>query len=153
MPPQHGKSELVSHWTAVWFMKKFPWKKVGLASYEMQYVAEWGGKAKDTIVDNPDELGLQLRSDTKAKGRWNLRGYGGGMFTAGIGGPFTGRGFDLIIIDCFGASANTALWLNNFQPRTLYQSGHARHRFNLARPFTNATVNLRGSAFAGEGAT
>jgi len=99
VPPQHGKSELVSHWTAVWFLKKFPWKKVGLASYEMGYASEWGGKAKETIADNEDELGLQLRADTKAKGRWNLRGYGGGMFVAGIGGPFTGRGFDLIIID------------------------------------------------------
>ena len=99
VPPQHGKSELVSHWTTVWFLKKFPWKKVGLASYEMGYASEWGGKAKETISDNEDELGLQLRADTKAKGRWNLRGYGGGMFVAGIGGPFTGRGFDLIIID------------------------------------------------------
>jgi len=99
VPPQHGKSELVSHWTPVWFLKKFPWKKVGLASYEMGYASEWGGKAKDTINENADDLGLELRQDTKAKGRWNLRGYGGGMFVAGIGGPFTGRGFDLIIID------------------------------------------------------
>lgn len=99
LPPQHGKSELVSHWTPVWFLRKFPWKKVGLASYEMGYASEWGGKAKETINDNYDELRLQLRQDTKAKGRWNLRGYGGGMFVAGIGGPFTGRGFDLVIID------------------------------------------------------
>jgi predicted phage terminase large subunit-like protein len=99
VPPQHGKSELVSHYTPVWFLKRFPWKKVGLASYEMGYASEWGGKAKDTINDNAEELGLELRQDTKAKGRWNLRGYGGGMFVAGIGGPFTGRGFDLIIID------------------------------------------------------
>ncbi len=99
IPPQHGKSELVSHWTPVWFLKKFPWKKIGLASYDYLYASEWGGKAKDTIIDNSDELGIGLRTDTKAKGRWNLRGYDGGMFVAGIGGPFTGRGFDLIIID------------------------------------------------------
>jgi len=99
VPPQHGKSELVSHYTPVWFLKKFPWKKVGLASYEMGFASEWGGKAKDTITEHTDELNIQLRQDTKAKGRWNLRGYGGGMTVAGIGGPFTGRGFDLIVID------------------------------------------------------
>ena len=99
LPPQHGKSELVSHWTPVWFLKKFPWKKVGLASYEMGYASEWGGKSKETIDENGEELGLHLTSDTKAKGRWRLRGYGGGMYVAGIGGPFTGRGFDLVIID------------------------------------------------------
>ena len=99
VPPQHGKSELVSHYTPVWFLKKFPWKKVGLASYEMGFASEWGGKAKDTITEHTDELNIQLRQDTKAKGRWNLRGYGGGMTVAGIGGPFTGRGFDLIVVD------------------------------------------------------
>jgi predicted phage terminase large subunit-like protein len=99
IPPQHGKSELVSHWTAVWFLKKFPWKKIGLASYEKDFASEWGGKAKDSITENADELGIQLRQDTKAKGHWTLRGYNGGMFTAGIGGPFSGRGFHLIIID------------------------------------------------------
>jgi predicted phage terminase large subunit-like protein len=99
LPPQHGKSELFSHWTPVWFLKKFPWKKVGLASYEMGFASEWGGKAKETIEENTEELGLSLTKDTKAKGRWRLKGYGGGMHVAGIGGPFTGRGFDLIIID------------------------------------------------------
>ncbi|MFA5429831.1 MAG: phage terminase large subunit [Candidatus Omnitrophota bacterium] len=99
LPPQHGKSELMSHWLVVWFLKKFPWKKVGFASYEMGYASEWGGKCKDTITENSEELGLRLTQDTKAKGRWRLSGYGGGMYVAGIGGPFTGRGFDLIIID------------------------------------------------------
>jgi predicted phage terminase large subunit-like protein len=99
LPPRHGKSELVSHWTPVWFLKRFPWKKVGLASYEMGFASEWGGAAKDTIVEHSDELNLELTSDTKAKGRWKLKGYGGGMTVAGIGGPLTGRGFDLIVID------------------------------------------------------
>jgi len=99
LPPRHGKSELVSHWTPVWFLKRFPWKKVGLASYEMGFASEWGGAAKDTIVEHSDQLGLEMTQDTKAKGRWKLKGYGGGMTVAGIGGPLTGRGFDLIIID------------------------------------------------------
>jgi predicted phage terminase large subunit-like protein len=99
VPPQHGKSELVSHYLPVWFLKKFPWKRVGLASYEMGFASEWGGKAKDTITENKEELGFELTTDTKAKGRWRLRGYGGGMTVSGIGGPITGRGFDLIIID------------------------------------------------------
>jgi predicted phage terminase large subunit-like protein len=99
LPPRHGKSELVSHWTPVWFLKRFPWKKVGLASYEMGFASEWGGAAKDTIVEHSDQLGLELTQDTKAKGRWRLKGYGGGMTVAGIGGPLTGRGFDLIVID------------------------------------------------------
>ncbi len=99
MPPRHGKSELFSHWLPVWFLKKFPWKRVGLASYEMGFAQEWGGKTKDSIVEHADQLGLEMARDTKAKGHWKLKGFGGGMSVAGIGGPITGRGFDLIIVD------------------------------------------------------
>jgi predicted phage terminase large subunit-like protein len=99
IPPRHGKSELVSHWTTVWFLKKFPWCRVGLASYEMAFASEWGGKARNTIVENSEELGFTLTADTKAKGRWNIGLHGGGMSCSGIGGPITGRGFHLIIID------------------------------------------------------
>ncbi len=99
MPPRHGKSELFSHWLPVWFLKRFPWKRVGLASYEMGFAQEWGGKTKDSILEHKAELALEMAQDTKAKGHWKLKGFGGGMSVAGIGGPITGRGFDLIIVD------------------------------------------------------
>jgi len=99
MPPRHGKSELISHWTPVWFLKRWPWKRVIITSYQSGYATEWGGLAKNSMVDNAHELGLELMQDTKAKARWQIKGYGGGMTAAGIGGPITGRGGDLIIID------------------------------------------------------
>ena len=99
MPPRHGKSELISHYTPVWFLKKWPFKRVILSSYQIGFAAEWGGKAKNTLIENEADLGLSLMTDTKAKARWSLKGYGGGMVSTGIGGSLTGRGGDLIIID------------------------------------------------------
>lgn len=98
MPPRHGKSELCSHYTPVWFLREYPWKRVILASYEYNFAAIWGGKARDTIMSNPD-IGISITKDTKAKTSWNITGYGGGMFTAGVGGSITGKGADLLIID------------------------------------------------------
>lgn len=97
-PPRHGKSELCSHYTPVWFLKEFPWKRVIIASYEANFAAMWGGKAKDTIEANPS-LGISLTADTKAKAQWNIADFGGGMFATGVGGPVTGRGTDLLIVD------------------------------------------------------
>lgn len=98
-PPRHGKSELISHWTPVWFLKRYPYKHIILASYESSFAAEWGGIAKNSIEENKEELDIELTRDTKAKAHWKIQGYGGGMLATGISGPITGRGGDIIIID------------------------------------------------------
>jgi predicted phage terminase large subunit-like protein len=41
---------------------------------------------------------LELRTDSKAAGRWNTN-YNGEYFASGVGGTVTGRGADLLIID------------------------------------------------------
>lgn len=99
IPPRHGKSELISHWTPVWYLKNWPYKKVIMCSYQAGFAVEWGGATKNTMSENTPELGLELMQDTKAKANWRIKGYGGGMTATGIGGPLTGRGGDLIIID------------------------------------------------------
>jgi len=99
MPPRHGKSELISHWTPIWFLKRFPHKRVIVTSYQTGYATEWGGMAKRTLEENAEILRLSLTQDTKAKAHWRIKGFGGGMTAVGIGGALTGRGGDLIIID------------------------------------------------------
>ena len=98
LPPRHGKSELLSHWTPVWFLANWPQKRVGLASYAAEFAETWGRRARDSVVENAQELGIQVRPDLNRASEWELTA-GGGMMTAGVGGPFTGRGFDLLIID------------------------------------------------------
>lgn len=73
-------------------------KTVGLASYEADFAAQWGRKVRDEVQEHGAELGIRVRGDSKAVNRWHLES-GGGMFTAGVGGPFTGKGADLLIVD------------------------------------------------------
>ena len=98
MPPRHGKSEMLSHWTPVWFLANWPWKSVGLASYAADFAGTWGRKARDSVVENQLQMGLRVRDDLNRASQWQLSA-GGGMMTAGVGGPFTGYGFDLLILD------------------------------------------------------
>lgn len=95
-PPRHGKSEFTSKYTPAWFLKKFPKKKVGVASYEAEFAATWGRKVRDLLENDPHAP--KIRSDNRAAHRWELEA-GGGMFTAGVGGPLTGKGFQLLLID------------------------------------------------------
>ena len=98
IPPGHGKSELISHWTPVWFLGEWPDKRVGFATYEANFAGYWGGLVRDSIDTNRDQLKLDLTRDTTAKSEWRLR-TGGGMFATGVGGPITGRRFHLLLID------------------------------------------------------
>ena len=98
LPPRHGKSELISHWTPVWFLNEWPDLKVILASYEAKFAASWGRKARNSIQENEDKLGIHMSMDSSSTSTWELK-EGGGMFTAGVNGPITGKGAHLLIID------------------------------------------------------
>jgi predicted phage terminase large subunit-like protein len=97
MPPRHGKSELGSHWGPAWAIGVYR-KRVILTSYEAQFAATWGGKARDAVISNQDWLGVEVDQRTAARDAWNLIG-AGGMVTAGVGGPITGKGADVLLVD------------------------------------------------------
>ena len=97
MPPRHGKSELISHWLPIWYLMHRPQGRVVVASYEARFAETWGRKARDTIR-NTSGLGMTVRPDADAASAWLLDS-GGGMFTTGVGGPLSGRGADLLIVD------------------------------------------------------
>jgi predicted phage terminase large subunit-like protein len=106
MPPRHGKSSLVSRYFPAWYLGLFPDREIMLASYEHDFAAGWGARARDTMR----EFGTRLWGVSLAKGResaddWGLAGHAGGMVCAGVGGPITGRGANPLIIDdpCKGA--------------------------------------------------
>lgn len=99
IPPRHGKSELISHWTPVWFLKRWPYKQILLASYEASFAGQWGGIVRDTIIEHQSRLGIDLAMDTRSKSEWRIKGFGGGMLASGVMGPITGHGGDLLLID------------------------------------------------------
>ena len=65
-----------------------------MATYNADFASEWGALARDSALD----LGMELRHDRKSALHWGLTS-GGFMRCTGIGGSFTGYGFNLLIID------------------------------------------------------
>lgn len=100
MPPRHGKSEMCSHYFPAWFLGRFPDMRVILSSYEADFAASWGRKTRDTLEEyGPTVFGVSVDPTSSAADRWDIKGHRGGMMTAGVGGPITGKGADLLIID------------------------------------------------------
>lgn len=98
MPPRHGKSYLISEHAPAWYLARYPENRVLLASYEADFAASWGLKARRHIENHP-EFGLKLDQSSRSGARWDLDGRRGGMGTAGAGGPLVGRGMHFGVVD------------------------------------------------------
>jgi predicted phage terminase large subunit-like protein len=100
MPPRHGKSEFASAHFPAWYLGTFPERRVILASYEHDFAASWGAKARDRFAEfGPVLWRLAVKRDKQAADDWQIAGHAGGMVCAGVGGPIMGRGADLLVID------------------------------------------------------
>lgn len=101
IPPRHGKSMLCSQYFPAWYMGRNPDKYLISATYGQDLSDDFGRKVRDQLTDSyfkavfPDS---QLRSDSKAAARFETTN-GGTYFGVGAGGPITGRGAHLLLID------------------------------------------------------
>lgn len=99
-PPRHGKSEMISRFFPAWYLGKFPDKRIILASYEADFAATWGRKARSLLEEfGPELFGVAVSKQSSAASRWDIEGHEGGMATAGVRGPITGKGAHVAIID------------------------------------------------------
>jgi predicted phage terminase large subunit-like protein len=112
MPPRTGKTELLIRWLA-WCLGRHPewpmlytsyaadlaWDKSGecrgvVASEE--FAELFGGRRLVEVKTSPD---VALAADSRAVQRWKIAGQRGGLQAAGVGGPITGKGGQVIVID------------------------------------------------------
>lgn len=100
MPPRHGKSTLVSQYFPAWYMGVFPDRKILLASYGAEFAETWGRRVRDALQEfGPRLFGVGVDETARSAKRFGLKGRKGGFSCCGAGGPLTGRGADLFIID------------------------------------------------------
>lgn len=99
-PPRHGKSLLISAHYPAWHIGTHPDHRVIVTSHTQSLAARFAGMARDLLTQwGPTHFGVYVDPDHRARGDWQLRGFAGGLLAAGIGGPITGSGANLFIID------------------------------------------------------
>lgn len=105
MSPQEGKSTTVSYWFPLWLLTCVnPNLRILIISYSDEMARRWGGEIKDALErwsgdEGAVDLGLRLRKDSRAAGRWNIAGHRGSVYCAGIAGSITGKAADVILVD------------------------------------------------------
>lgn len=112
MPPRHGKSMLASEFFPAWYMGRNPDHYVVTATYAQELADDFGRKVKNQIEDDSFRgifPGVGLSDDSRSAKRFHVSGsYGGfehetrqrgAFYAVGVGGPLTGRGAHLLLID------------------------------------------------------
>jgi predicted phage terminase large subunit-like protein len=104
MPPQEGKSTLCSKWYPLWRLTIDPDRRIAVVSYSDEMARRWGAEIKQLVemhngTDGSTDLGIRLREDSRAAGRWQIRGRLGGVYCVGIAGSLTGKPVDELVLD------------------------------------------------------
>jgi hypothetical protein len=113
LPPRHGKSLITSQLFPPWYLGRHPDRSVIAASYGSELALDFGRRVRNLVADPLQRAifpACAISSDSTAAHRFNLL-QGGAYFALGGGGPITGRGADLLILDDLiksDAEANSA---------------------------------------------
>ncbi|MBF0560707.1 MAG: phage terminase large subunit [Alphaproteobacteria bacterium] len=101
MPPRHGKSMTASETFPAWYLGRNPERYVIAAAYGQELADRVARKVRN-LMRREDTLALfpraALADDSTSIRRFAMRA-GGEYFAVGIGGPATGRGAHLLLID------------------------------------------------------
>ncbi len=101
MPPRHGKSMLASEYFPAWYLGRNPTAQVIAATYAQGLADDFGRKVRNLVagdVFSESFPQVSLSGDSQAANRFHTA-QGGAYFAVGAGGPITGRGADLLLID------------------------------------------------------
>ena len=110
LTPTHN-SMLASEFFPAWYMGRNPSNYIIAATYAQELADDFGRKVRDQIADPSFQAifpGCRLKGDSKSAKRFHVTqeredtlstDLDGAYFAAGIGGPLTGRGAHLLLID------------------------------------------------------
>jgi len=108
MPPRHGKSMLASQYWPAWHLGNHPSHEFINTSYAQSLQMDFSRKIQELVKEDDYHLlfgNLGVTKKNEAIERWSLYDFdkgkrtGGGVLAAGVGGPITGRGAHIFLID------------------------------------------------------
>src|SRR6266566_2467317 len=101
LPPRHGKSLITSTIFPAWYLGRRPNRHIIFDTYGQELSDDFGRRVRNFVIDPihqaifPD---CRFAEDSTAAHRFNTV-KGGAYYAVGRGGPITGRGAHLLLID------------------------------------------------------
>ena len=101
MPPRHGKSLLATQMFPAWYLGRHPDRFVISASYQQDLADDFGRNVRN-LSSSPIHRTVfptcRLADDAASMRRFNTLA-GGSYYAVGRGGPITGRGAHVLVLD------------------------------------------------------
>ncbi len=100
LPPRHTKSLSASELFPSWFLGRNLERQVILSAYGSSLAQRFGGRVRNLLKTRAYKkiFGEILSDDTQSKSEFETKD-GGSLSAVGVGGPITGKGADLLLID------------------------------------------------------
>ena len=100
LPPRFSKSYTVTETFPSWFIGRKPSRKVIAIAYGDSLSKRYGKQNRLKVEEYGGKVfGIGLQRGSETASNWKVEQHNGQMLSAGIGGPITGEGADLMIID------------------------------------------------------
>jgi predicted phage terminase large subunit-like protein len=100
-PPRHGKSLLTCQLLPAWYLGRHPERSLICATYGQDLSDDFGRRVRNLLSDPLHQAifpACRLSPDSTSLRRFDTT-RGGSYYAVGRGGPITGRGADLLILD------------------------------------------------------
>jgi len=101
VPPRHGKTNLASKYFPGWYLGRYPDRQVIAVTYAQEFADSLGRDVRNLIGEPEYQRvfpGTSLSEDSKAAKRFHTQ-KNGVYYSVGVGGPITGKGAHLLLID------------------------------------------------------
>jgi predicted phage terminase large subunit-like protein len=101
LPPRHGKSMTGTQLFPAWYLGRHPNRSVITATYAQELSDDFGRRVKNLVTSPLHQAifpGCRLSGDSASMRRFSTTA-GGSYYAVGRGGPITGRGCDLLLLD------------------------------------------------------
>jgi predicted phage terminase large subunit-like protein len=101
MPPRHGKSLISTQFFPAYYLGRRPDRSIATATYGQELSDEFGRKVRNVVTGERHQAifpGFAVAGDSGSLRRFNTTA-AGLYYAVGRGGPLTGRGADLLLID------------------------------------------------------
>ena len=93
VPPRHSKSETVVH-AAAWWLTRHPEQTIAYTSYSSEFALSRSARIREIC----EAAGVKMKSRKFRSNEWRTA-QGGGVIATGVGGPLTGLGCNILIVD------------------------------------------------------
>lgn len=99
MPPQHGKSMMITETLPSWYLIKNPDLRVIEISYSEDFAQLFGRRNRQKINDYGKMFGIELAKSPNSNTEFEIKDRTGSMISRGVTSGITGRPCNLMIID------------------------------------------------------